>query len=100
MLDTKERTMVVSTRVPSSPAAIVSSDLLDDLSVRLRGDLITPGHPEYDEARRVVNFTVDRRPLAIVRVADAEDVAAAVTFARAYDVPLAVRSGGHSVACL
>src|SRR5690606_33645717 len=75
-------------------------DLLADFGVRLRGDLITPGHPEYDDARRVVNFTVDRHPLAIVRAADAEDVAAAVTFARAYDLPLAVRSGGHSVARL
>ena len=79
---------------------MVAGDLLDDLGDRLRGDLITPAHPAYDDARRVVNFTVDRRPLAIVRAADAEDVAAAVTFARAYDLPLAVRSGGHSVARL
>ena len=92
--------MVVSTRVPSSLSSMVAGDLLDDLAGRLRGDLITPGHPEYDDARRVVNFTVDRRPLAIVRAADAEDVAATVTFARAYDLPLAVRSGGHSVARL
>ncbi|MDQ2654760.1 MAG: FAD-binding oxidoreductase, partial [Chloroflexota bacterium] len=92
--------MVVSTRVPSSLSSMVAGDLLDDLAGQLRGDLITPGHPEYDDARRVVNFTVDRHPLAIVRAADAADVAAAVTFARAYDVPLAVRSGGHSVARL
>jgi FAD/FMN-containing dehydrogenase len=96
----KERNMVVTTRFPDSHPAVVPGDLLDELGLRLRGDLITPGHPEYDEARRVVNFTVDRRPLAIVRAADAADVAAAVTFARAYDLPLAVRSGGHSVARL
>lgn len=92
--------MVVTTRFPRSAAVDVPGDLLDDLAGQLRGDLITPGHPAYDEARRVVNFTVDRHPLAIVRAADAADVAAAVTFARAYDVPLAVRSGGHSVARL
>lgn len=79
---------------------MVAGNLLDDLGDRLCGDLITPGHPGYDEARRVVNFTVDRQPLAIVRAVDAADVAAAVTFARAYDLPLAVRSGGHSVARL
>ena len=92
--------MVISTRISSSLDEMVAGDLLADLGLRLRGDLITPGHPEYDDARRVVNFTVDRRPLAIVRAANAEDVAAAVTFARAYDLPLAVRSGGHSVARL
>lgn len=92
--------MAVTTRIPASPAALVAGDLLDDLAGQLRGDLITPGRPEYDDARRVVNFTVDRYPLAIVRAADAADVAAAVTFARAYDIPLAVRSGGHSVARL
>lgn len=90
--------MVVSTRFPTASAAMVDGDLLDDLAARLRGELITASHPAYDNARRVVNFTVDRHPLAIVRAADATDVAAAVTFARAYDVPLAVRSGGHSVA--
>ncbi|MBL8128474.1 MAG: FAD-binding oxidoreductase, partial [Chloroflexia bacterium] len=92
--------MVVTTRFPRSAAVDVPGDLLDNLAGQLRGDLITPGHPAYDEARRVVNFTVDRHPLAIVRAADAADVAAAVTFARAYEVPLAVRSGGHSVARL
>ncbi|MCA9880146.1 MAG: FAD-binding oxidoreductase, partial [Thermomicrobiales bacterium] len=92
--------MVVSTRFPSSSAVLVAGEPLDDLASQLHGTLITPGHPEYDDARRVVNFTVDRHPLAIVRAADAADVAAAVTFARAYDLPLAVRSGGHSVARL
>ena len=45
-------------------------------------------------------FTVDRRPLAIVRAANAQDVAAAVNFARDHALPLAVRSGGHSLAYL
>ena len=65
---------------------------------RLAGELITPGSPAFDDARRVQDFTVDRRPLAIVRAADALDVAAAVDFAREYGHPLAVRSGGHSLA--
>jgi FAD/FMN-containing dehydrogenase len=41
---------------------------------------------------------VDRYPLAIVRAANAQDVAEAVRFARTHDLPLAVRSGGHSIA--
>ena len=41
---------------------------------RLTGELITAGHAEFDEARKVHDITVDRRPLAIVRAANAEDV--------------------------
>jgi hypothetical protein len=57
-----------------------------------------PDSPDFDEARKVVNFKVDRRPLAIVRPANAHDVAATVKFARAHDLPLTIRSGGHSLA--
>ena len=46
-----------------------------------------PGDADYDDARRVLYFTVDRRPLAIVRAADARDVAAAVNFARDHALP-------------
>jgi FAD/FMN-containing dehydrogenase len=77
------------------------SDLdLVELAARLRGRLITAASPEYDEARRVINFTVDRHPLAIVRATDAQDVAEAVTYARDQALPLTVRSGGHSLATL
>src|SRR5215471_11802959 len=71
---------------------------LDALVARIGGDVILPHDPRYDTARKVQNFTVDRRPLAIVRAANARDVAETVRFARAHDLPLAVRSGGHSVA--
>jgi FAD/FMN-containing dehydrogenase len=64
---------------------------------RLTGELITAAHPVFDEARKVHDITVDRRPFAVVRAANAEDVAEAVRFARQHSLPLAVRSGGHSV---
>jgi FAD/FMN-containing dehydrogenase len=70
------------------------------LRARLRGRLITAADTGYDEARRVLYFTVDRHPRAVVRAADAGDVAAVVTYARDHDLPLAVRSGGHSLAYL
>jgi FAD/FMN-containing dehydrogenase len=72
----------------------------DALAARLAGKLITPDSPDYDAARSVLYVNVDRRPLVIVRAADAEDVAEAVSFARALGLPLAVRSGGHSLAHL
>jgi FAD/FMN-containing dehydrogenase len=77
---------------------IQHADTLSALQARINGDLILPHDPRYDTARKVQNITVDRRPLAIVRAAGAQDVAAAVQFARTFDLPLAVRSGGHSVA--
>jgi FAD/FMN-containing dehydrogenase len=76
----------------------VTSDQLDALRSRLAGKLLTADSPEYDSARATLYITMDRRPLAIVRATNAQDVAAAVNFARDNALPLAVRSGGHSLA--
>jgi FAD/FMN-containing dehydrogenase len=63
-----------------------------------RGDVITPGHRDYEEARAVWNGTVDRRPGLIARCTGTADVAAAVSFARDRGLEIAVRGGGHNVA--
>src|SRR3954449_1724342 len=63
-----------------------------------RGDLVGPADPGYDDARRIYNGGIDRRPALIARCADAADVAAAIALAREFDFPLAVRAGGHGVA--
>ena len=70
----------------------------DDLRARLAGRLLTAESDEFDTARRVLYINVDSRPLAIVRAANAGDVAEAVRFAAERGMPLAVRSGGHSLA--
>ena len=70
----------------------------DTLADALRGDLITPADQRYDQARKVWNGDIDRRPPLIARCVDAADVAAAVTFAAERGLPIAVRGGGHSVA--
>jgi FAD/FMN-containing dehydrogenase len=69
-----------------------------DLETHLLGDLIRPAHDDYDAARKVQNRAVDRHPQLILRAADAADVIRGVTFAREHDLPLAIRSGGHSIA--
>jgi len=69
-----------------------------DMNRRFGGEVIQPGDPRYDEARRVWNAMIDKRPSLIARPSDATDVAAAVDFAREHGLPVAVRCGGHSVA--
>jgi FAD/FMN-containing dehydrogenase len=66
-----------------------------DLRDQLSGELITQQDPGYDDARQVFFKGIDRRPLAVARVAGADDVARLVTLARENGFELAVRSGGH-----
>jgi FAD/FMN-containing dehydrogenase len=68
------------------------------LAEHLTGDVIVPGHPDYDAARSVWNGMIDRRPAVMARCADAEDVGTAVRFATERELPLAIRGGGHNVA--
>ena len=70
------------------------------LRTALRGPVITPADPEYDEARKVFNAMIDRRPAGIARCTGAADVMECVKFAREHGVPVSVRSGGHGVAGL
>ena len=71
---------------------------ISSLRARLNGTVIGPDEPGYDDARGVFFTGFDRRPAAIVRVADASDVARVVAVARETGAELAVRSGGHSYA--
>jgi FAD/FMN-containing dehydrogenase len=64
------------------------------------GDLLLPDNPHYEEARRVWNGMIDRRPAAIARARTTEDVVAAVNFAREHGLEIAVRGGGHNAAGL
>jgi FAD/FMN-containing dehydrogenase len=64
----------------------------------VRGTVITADDAGYDEARTPFYGGIDKRPAAIVRVADTDDVRSVVTLAREAGVELAVRSGGHSIA--
>jgi FAD/FMN-containing dehydrogenase len=66
------------------------------LQTKLRGEVIGRDHPRYDDARSLYNAMIDRRPLLIARVADADDVMATVSFARESGLEIAVRGGGHN----
>ncbi|WP_037603895.1 FAD-binding oxidoreductase [Streptacidiphilus rugosus] len=73
---------------------------LEAMGAALRGPVLTPDDPGYDQARSVYNAMVDKRPAALVRCADAADVMAAVDFVRSNGLDLAVLGGGHSAAGL
>ncbi|HEY1368802.1 MAG TPA: FAD-binding oxidoreductase, partial [Gaiellaceae bacterium] len=68
------------------------------LRAELAGEVIGPSDPGYDEARAVFLPAVDRRPAAIVRPRNADEVVRVVSLARETGVELAVRNGGHSLA--
>jgi FAD/FMN-containing dehydrogenase len=70
----------------------------DELAATLRGEIITPTDPTYDQARAVYNGMIDQRPAVVVRCRDAADVVASVSFARTHDLDIAVRGGGHHAA--
>ncbi len=74
------------------------SAAVDGFASSLRGELIRPGDRAYEPAREIWNGMIDRRPALVARCAGAEDVVAAVNFARENELRLAVRGGGHGVA--
>ncbi len=64
---------------------------------QLRGKLIGPGEAGYDEARKVWNGMIDRRPALVARCAGVADVISTVNFAREHKLPVAIRGGSHNV---
>jgi FAD/FMN-containing dehydrogenase len=78
----------------------VSEETIARLRQELHGRLIRPGDADYDEARRLYNGMIDKRPALITRCADAADISAAIRFGRDHGLTVAVRGGGHNGAGL
>jgi FAD/FMN-containing dehydrogenase len=81
-------------------AVAIDRASLTELSARCSGVLLGPDDAGYDEARRVHNGMIDKRPALIARCRGNADVADAVAFARRHGLDMAVRGGGHNVAGL
>ena len=75
---------------------MLNTTTIDKLKAGLRGELIQRSDPHYEEARKLYNGMIDKRPLLIARCADVADVIAAVRFARENDLLTAIRGGGHN----
>ncbi len=69
---------------------------LDQLIEQVHGEVVVPGDQTYDEARAVHNGMIDKRPSAVLTVANTGDVTSAIRYARENDLDLAIRGGGHS----
>ena len=79
-------------------ALVIENGHLAELREAFAGNVLGPDDRGYDEARVCFNALVDRRPAVIARCLRAADVAAAFAFARAHDLEVAVRGGGHNPA--
>src|SRR5688572_16340638 len=79
-------------------ASTTGSARVAELARAVSGSVLTPQDPGYDAARIVHNGLVDRRPAVIVRCRTTNDVVAALAFARAAELEVSVRGGGHNVA--
>jgi FAD/FMN-containing dehydrogenase len=77
---------------------IIGEATLGELESTLRGHLVRPGDPDYDQARAVWNAAHDRRPALVIRCAGTADVMRTVEFARSEGLQVAVRGGAHSIA--
>lgn len=78
--------------------ATLNHAAVEELAARVRGKLLLEGDAGYDEARRIWNAMIDRRPALIVQCLGAADVMAAVNFARDHEILVSVRGGGHNIA--
>ena len=86
------------THLVNDVASQIGWETVRDFGAALGGGLLSPGAPGYDDARRVWNGMIDRRPGLIARCVNAADVRRAVDFARTHRLLVAVRGGDHHAA--
>ncbi len=92
--------MVAKVVETSQAASTLDKTAVASFKASLRGELIRQGEASYDEARKVYNGMIDKRPAFLARCVDAADVIAAVNFGREHNLLIAVRGGGHNGAGL
>ena len=75
----------------------VSNSAVDQLKSAIRGQVLLPGDPDFEQARSIWNAMIDRHPAIILRCSGVADVRHGVAFARDNGLPLAIRGGGHNI---
>ena len=84
--------MVTATRTSRT----IAETTILELAAALRGKLVRPGDPDYDDVRTLYNAMIDKRPALIAQCVDVADVITAVGFARDHQMLVAIRGGGHN----
>jgi FAD/FMN-containing dehydrogenase len=75
-----------------------TSKAVEELKTSIKGSVLAPNDPGYEEARQIWNAMIDRRPAVIVQCAQADDVPAVIRFARKNKLELSIRGAGHNIA--
>ena len=83
---------------PTATEPKVEAEALQAFGMQMRGPVLTSADPVYDEARKIWNGLIDRRPAIIAQCTGAADVVDAVNFARENDLVVSIKGGGHNVA--
>jgi FAD/FMN-containing dehydrogenase len=74
------------------------NETIETLKTDMKGHVVLPADPNYDEVRTIWNATIDRRPAAIVQCVEAADIPPAIAFAREHKLEISIRGGGHHIA--
>ncbi|MFZ0483437.1 MAG: FAD-binding protein, partial [Desulfobacterales bacterium] len=77
---------------------IQSNEKIEALKNNVKGQIVLPDYPNYDEVRKIWNAMIDRRPAVIVQCAEADDVLHAISYARGNRLEISIRGGGHNIA--
>ena len=77
---------------------IQSNEKIEKLKDKVRGQIVLPNDPSYNEVRKIWNAMIDRRPAVIVQCAEAGDVPHAISYARDNGLDISIRGGGHNIA--
>ena len=75
-----------------------TSKAIEELKGTIKGNILVPDQPDYEEARQIWNAMIDRRPAVIVQCAQADDVPPVIRFARNNGLELSIRGAGHNIA--
>lgn len=76
----------------------IPNETTEKLRSKVKGQIVLPGDPNYDEVREIWNAMIDRRPAVIIQCAEADDVPHAIAFARENGLEISIRGAGHNIA--
>ncbi|AFY75432.1 FAD/FMN-dependent dehydrogenase (plasmid) [Synechococcus sp. PCC 7502] len=76
----------------------IQNETIEKLKTNVKGHVVLPNDPSYNEVREIWNAMIDRKPAVIVQCGEADDVSRAITFARENGLEISVRGGGHNIA--